>query len=606
MNTTYNKGMQDNSYTDKHNMTDPDSEEANNSVETDATVVTPAQTAATGANTAAQLSTDPDIINPHVWKILMDHGYDCVFTISIPDRIVHFEHITVDHAYEAIYPDTFLEEIDYRSFCDTLRPHVVPEEQDPFSSELELDHVCDEIKERGDFVRTVHMIVEDERLSKSVRIQSNIYDDNYLIGFIYDISSSLDHDWMTDEYARFGFAKKAGELLKDSADDTAYSLIYTNIKGFKAINELFGEQSGDMVIFHARDILKSVLKPLVIGRLESDHFILITEDANLTKENLKILANQTYTEGSRQYDFTIRCGIYHLTRPTPSITIMIDRARLAEQSIPNLEGYSYMVYNDEVRAGYINRQQLSSDMNPALEKDEFKAYYQPIVDAYSGKIVSAETLVRWKHGKLGMISPGQFIPVFESSGQISILDKLMADKVMSFNSNRCKNNKKIVPCAVNLSRVDFYNSALMDYLIELYTNNPRAKDCMRIEVTESAYANLESNASVYLRRLKELGVKILLDDFGSGMSSLSTLEGFEFDTVKLDMGFIRKIGLNRKSETIIRSTINLSHALNATVTAEGVETVEQLDFLKVAGCDYIQGYYFYKPMPEDEFSDLLD
>ena len=491
-------------------------------------------------------------------------------------------------------------------FMDNLYEFVVEEERTCFKEQLSIPYICNEINERGNFVRTIHMDFIGERKSKCFKVYPHEAEPDRLLGYIYDISASLDHDWMTDEYARLGFLENADRMLQEiPIEREQYSLVYTNIKGFKAINDLFGEQSGDMVIFQTRDILRTLLKPVIMGRLENDHFVLITRDEFLNEQSLRSLATQTYSEGFKQYDFTIRCGIYRIHDREVSIGKMIDRAKLAEKSILENVGRSHVVYNDDVRVNYVKQRVLISDMNKAMEVGEFKAYYQGIVNAKTGQIESAEALVRWEHGSLGMISPGEFIPAFETGGQISYLDRFMIERIIEFNTNRAKECKFIVPCAVNLSRIDFYNTALMDYIVNMYAENPIATDYVRIEVTESAYADLEKNASDYLNRLKALNVKILLDDFGSGMSSLSTLENFEFDTVKLDMGFIHKIGLQKKAEIIIKSTIELAHALGATVTAEGVETAEQLEFLRESGCDHIQGYYFYRPMPEADFSSLL-
>ncbi|MCR4755032.1 MAG: GGDEF domain-containing phosphodiesterase [Lachnospiraceae bacterium] len=548
-------------------------------------------------------------VDKYVWNMVMDNGYDCVFGVDINDDSIYFYHV-----YKRKNPGSAYSKIEksgeapvtFNEFMDNLYEFVVEEEQASFKEQLRVDYICNEINERGNFVRTIHMNFIGERKSKSFKIFSHEAEPDKLLGFVYDISASLDHDWMTDEYARLGFLENADRMLQEiPIDREQFSLVYTNIKGFKAINDLFGEQSGDMVIFQTRDILRTLLKPVIMGRLENDHFVLITRDEFLNEQSLRSLASQTYSEGFKQYDFTIRCGIYRIHDREVSIGKMIDRAKLAEKSILENVGRSHVVYNDDVRVNYVKQRVLISDMNKAMEVGEFKAYYQGIVDAKTGQIESAEALVRWEHGRLGMISPGEFIPAFETGGQISSLDRFMIERIIEFNTNRAKECKLIVPCAVNLSRIDFYNTALMDYIVNMYTDNPIATEYVRIEVTESAYADLEKNASDYLNKLKALNVKILLDDYGSGMSSLSTLENFEFDVVKLDMGFIHKIGLQKKAEIIIKSTIELSHALGATVTAEGVETAQQLDFLRDAGCDHIQGFYFYKPMPEEDFSKLL-
>ena len=552
---------------------------------------------------------ETEVVDRYVWNMIMDNGYDCVFSVDISDHSILFYHVFKRKNPGSTYakiesigapPETF------DQFMGHLIDNVVEEEQAPFLEQMQVDYICNEINERGNFVRTVHMNFIGETKSKSFKLFPHEAEPDKLLGFVYDISAALDHDWMTDEYARIGFIENAERMLHEiPVEREQYSLVYTNIKGFKAINDLFGEQSGDMVIFQTRDILRTLLRPVIMGRLENDHFVLITKDEYLSEQSLRSLANQTYSEGFKQYDFTIRCGIYRIHDREVSVGKMIDRAKLAEKSILDNVGRSHVIYNDDVRVNYVKQRVLISDMNKAMDMGEFKAYYQGIVDANTGQISSAEALVRWKHGKLGMISPGEFIPAFESGGQISALDRFMVDKILEFNTARAKEYKLIVPCAVNLSRIDFYNTALMDYLVDVFSNNSLATEYVRIEVTESAYADLEKNASVFLNRLKEMGVMILLDDYGSGMSSLSTLENFEFDIVKLDMGFVRKIGIQEKAEIIIRSTIELSHALGATVTAEGVETKEQLDFLRDAGCDHIQGFYFHKPLPEEEFSALL-
>ena len=256
-------------------------------------------------------------------------------------------------------------------------------------------------------------------------------------------------------------------------------------------------------------------------------------------------------------------------------------------------------------ADYVNQRIFVSELDKALKKGEFLPYYQPIVDAKTGEIVSAEALIRWKHSERGMIPPGLFIPVFEKEGLTTKLDSFMVNSVLDFNIERMKNGKTAIPCAVNLSRVDFYDTKLLDILKKKLKNQENVHDMLKLEITESAYAVLESDALAFLEEMKQLGLSFLLDDFGSGMSSLSTLELYDFDTIKLDMGFIRKIGKSPKAEAIIRHTIGMAHDMGAKVTAEGVEDKEQLDFLRSVGCDMIQGYYFYKPMPKEEFEALL-
>lgn len=543
-------------------------------------------------------------IDRYVWETLVQNGYDCVFELGMTGKEIHFLHIGV------WLTDCLggLEAVDeYAEFCGLLSEKlIVSEEKEPFLEQAAFPVIEAELRSRGHYVRTVHMDTEDGRRAKSFRVHRMDGQEDTLLCTLYDISAALDHDWMTDEYARSGFLENAQKLLAGLPDDETYSLLYTNVRGFKAVNDLFGTQSGDMVLFQVRDELRRILDPVILGRFENDHYVLIARDRLLTDENLRRLCHQTYTEGYKQYVFHIRCGIYRIVKRDLSIHHIVDRAKLAERAIRDDYGLPYAYYDDTVRVNYIKQRVLMSDMKSALHDNEFKVFFQPVVNAGNGKICSAEALIRWQHHEFGMVSPGEFVPLFETEGLISALDRFIVNRVMDFTLERVQANKRVVPCAVNLSRMDFFDPDLMKQILERVSHSELSPKDIRIEVTESAYVVLERNAMNFLSEMKKRGIRILLDDYGSGMSSLSTLESFEFDILKLDMGFIRKIGISRKAEAIIRSTIELAHAVGAQVTAEGVETEAQRQFLVDAGCDMIQGYYYYRPIPEEEFARLLE
>jgi len=541
------------------------------------------------------------LINSDIWSTIMLDGYECVFTIDIGSRQCEYYHIGewMKKVLCGVEPE-------YGDICRHIAVMLVEEEREAFLDQSHIEIVLKEIEENGSYVRTAHVENDMGRFAKNIRIKRLPNDSNKLLYVFLDISTTLDHDWMTDEFARTGFLEQARNILNELSEDASCSLVYTNIKGFQAVNELFGSQSGDMVIFQTRDVLRKWIKPLLLGRLESDHFVIIARNEILTNENMVSVSHQTYKEGYKELHYDIRLGIYQIKDKSVSISHMIDRAKLAENSIRDDQRDLFAFYDEKVRDNYVKQRVLLSDMSGALEAGEFEPFFQPVVDAKTGEIVSAEALVRWRHHDMGMVSPGDFIPIFENDGKISMIDHYMINRILDFTVKREKSGKKIVPCAVNLSRIDFYDPYLMEHLMKSFSEMKDVPHCIRVEVTESAYADLEKNAMDYLHQMKSLGIQILLDDFGSGMSSLSTLESFMFDVVKLDMGFIRKIGISRQAEAIIESTIKLSHALGAKVTAEGVETKEQLDFLRENGSDYIQGYYFYKPMQEAEFEEILD
>lgn len=489
--------------------------------------------------------------------------------------------------------------------CIFAQKLVVDEEKEPYLDQVQIHVILHELKNKGSYVRTVHIDTEDGIKAESLRVTPIAYDKNRFLVCLTDISMILDHDWMTDEYSRSGFLARAEQMLKAPTYRENYSIVYANIQGFKAVNDLLGTKSGDIVIYCERNILVQELNPVLIARLESDHFALLTKTENITDEKMDRLCHQCYTEGTKRLPILIRCGIYNIKNASKKISHMLDQAKLAEQSISSDHGIAYAVCNEQMSYDYVNRQIFISELDSSLEKGEFLPYYQPIVDAQTGKIVSAEALIRWQHSERGMISPGQFIPIFEKEGLTTKIDSFMVNKILDLNIDRIKKGKKVVPCAVNLSRVDFYDTKLMDMFRKKLGNLENIHNMLKLEITESAYAVLESDALTFLEEMKKLHLSLLLDDFGSGMSSLSSLERYEFDTIKLDMGFIAKIGKSQKAEAIIRHTIGMSHDMGVEVIAEGVEHKEQLAFLQSVGCDMIQGYYFYKPMAEEEFVKLL-
>lgn len=241
-----------------------------------------------------------------------------------------------------------------------------------------------------------------------------------------------------------------------------------------------------------------------------------------------------------------------------------------------------------------------------MAKEEFTVFYQPIYDIWTRKIVSAEALVRWISKENGMILPGRFIPALEDSGYITKVDSFMNRRVHDFLGERYEKGKTVVPVTVNLSRMDLMDADIMEEIRQDVKNSKLPQEVFRYEITESACADITESGNEFLSELREMGVKLLVDDFGSGQSSFSMMRDFEFDVIKLDMGFVHKIGTGKKNNSILISMIELAHRLDMKVVAEGVENEEQLNFLRRYGCDFIQGFYFSKPLPEEEFVKLLD
>lgn len=487
--------------------------------------------------------------------------------------------------------------------CQISKKLAIDDEKQSLIDQSLLSDVIKHIDKDGVFSITFHTKSGRYSATKSMKIYRQT--DMILMGSITDINMILDHDRMTGEYSKDGFIRAAEEVLEKMQGKKKLSLCYSNVKNLKALNDILGSKNGDLIIFSELNALKDLIDPLVIGRLEADHYVFIADDEKLTATNAALLSKRKFMAGAHEYTFDIQLGIYHINGDTSDVNAMIDRARLAEKSITKQALIPVGIFDQKMHDEYIDKQVVIQELEQALKNKEFKAYYQPVVNIETGKIVSAEALVRWQHHSMGIIAPYRFIPTFEETGDISKISRYMLDDVIAF-CTKCRNTgKRTVPCAINLSRIDFYDNDFIKYLEHIIADTEDISDMIKIEVTESAYSVLESGSIKLLNRFKEKGVKVLLDDFGSGMSSLSTLESFAFDTIKLDMGFIKKIGISRPTEAIIHSTIDMAHELNAEVIAEGVETQEQNDFLRGAGCDMIQGYLYYKPMQEEEFAAKL-
>ena len=538
-----------------------------------------------------------------VFDTIVSDYYDIVLEYNAENEQIDFLHISDAFLKRGIIPEeiTLFNDLNQKF----VKEMVVAEECEIYMEQIALPYILDETKSKGSYVRTVHINTNDGIKAESLRITPIQDCTNRFLFCLTDISMILDRDWMTDEYSRSGFIAKLEQLLKEPEYQKDYSVIYTNIHGFKAINDILGAQNSDMLIFNVRDNILKEFEPVLISRLENDHFAIFTKTELITEEKMNRFCHQRYTIGSKSLSYLIRCGIYNINNHTKQVSHMLDRAKIAERSISNNQSTPYAICDEKLSQDYVDQRIFVSELDSALKKGEFTAYYQPIVDAKTYEIVSAEALIRWHHTERGVISPGQFIPIFEKEGVTPKLAIFMINSILDFNTQRLKNGNNFVPCSVNLSRVDFYDTNLMEALKQTVSNQENISEMLKLEITESAYVTLEAGAFSFLEEMQKFNLAVMLDDFGNGMSSLSTLELYDFDVIKLDMGFIRRIGKNPKTEAIIDHIVGLSHAMGAKVVAEGVETKEQLEFLQSVGCDMIQGYYFYKPMPAEEFAKLL-
>lgn len=496
----------------------------------------------------------------------------------------------------------------YRSYSSHRA--VVESERERFKKCVELSTIKEGLRKDKQYFFTIHET--DKTGEVRLKRYSYIYIDervDIIVGAREDITEFSEKDVLTGGYNRRGFIRITERLLNEVPDRTKYAVLFFNVKNFKAVNELFGVESGDVVLQNIfRTLTHSKLSPVITARVESDHFVCLVENKNLDFEELTSVCDNKFVKDGKCMNLIIRCGIFYVEEKPMKISGMIDRAKLAKRYITDEYVQPYMVYDHSMQVAYIDKAKLAGELQEGIAKEQFKVYYQPVIDTKTGKIASAEALIRWIHPDKGFISPALFIPALEENGHISELDFYVLKKVWQFINDRCENNKFVVPISVNLSWMDFYDEIMMEKILkemDRFRENGR-EHMARFEITETSYAAIRENRSGILESLRIKNVKILLDDFGSGFSSFGMLQDYDFDILKIDMSFIRKIGENPKTKSIVHSIIGMAHEIGIKTVAEGVETEEQVSFLRQSGCDYIQGYYYSKPLPEEEFVRFLE
>ena len=422
-----------------------------------------------------------------------------------------------------------------------------------------------------------------------------------------DMREEQEHDPVTGALNREGYMHHAAKILASNPDEK-FAILYFNISRFKTINDLFGYETGDLLLRKGINSLRSsFLRPLLVARMEADRFAILVEQKNLDYTRLTELLHTVYEKADMKVDIYGICGIYLIPEHcTLSVSEMYDRAKLAKNWIKNQYVQPYAVFQEQMKADYEQTSIAISQLEDAIKNGEIQIYYQPIYDAHTEKIVSAEALARWNSAEYGIMLPGKFVPALEESGHITLLDTCVHHKIYDFLRDRKAKGMPTVKIAMNLSRMDLMDDCIMQLILKDIRDTEEDVKQVGYEITESAYATISPAGMDFLKTLHNSGTSILVDDFGSGVSSFSTIREYEFDVLKLDMGFTRKIGTNAKNDNIIISVIDLAHRLDMKVIAEGVETREQADFLKENGCDFFQGYYFSRPVPQDQFEALLE
>lgn len=414
-------------------------------------------------------------------------------------------------------------------------------------------------------------------------------------------------DELTGIYNQQSFFECTAKLLADHPEDS-FCLIYWNIRKFRTTNDLFGWEAGDKILVHWANKLRDILHDelAVYGRLDHDNFLCCVTEQFLENSDWTKLGEISYSAGDTEYHFYSCCGLYRIIDRTLPLSNMIDKARAAMETIKSNYMTLYAWYDESMWNTLVEEQRMNTEFKTAIEEKQFKVYYQPICRSSDGLITSAEALIRWQHPVKGMISPGTFIPLFEKNGFISILDRYVWDEVCAMQQSRLDQGLATVPVSVNVSRVEFYNPSLCDDIRDIAKKHNLSPDLLKIEITESAYADNPVQVMEAVKKLHTYGFSVLMDDFGSGYSSLNMLKDLPIDVLKIDMRFLDDLDKDKKATIVLESIIRLAKWMKLSVVSEGVETQREWEYLRSVECDSVQGYYFYKPMPQEDFIQLLD
>ena len=405
---------------------------------------------------------------------------------------------------------------------------------------------------------------------------------------------------------------KVHELLKD---DKKLILVLFDIKGMKYINDLYGFAVGDKILLNIADFIKDNKfeedKFYGYSKLEDDAFALVIEgEINERFEVMvKAFMNELQGKVSDLCEINFAVGIAPIKlNDDGNYHGVVDNAYSAMESISKQSEITIGVYNQELKEELIQEKKLEGDLPYALKNKEIKVYLHPKYDTVTEKIVGAEALVRWQHHELGFISPGQFIPLFENNGMISKIDRYVLDQVCAKFKEWKSEGLNLYPISVNLSRAEVNDKNLVNVVKSIRDKYDIGSDLIEIEITESSVANNDEQLFELMEQLRENGFKLSMDDFGTGYSSLSQLMKMPIDYLKLDKSFIDNCindDPENKTHKFIENVIRIAKDINCKVVAEGVETKEQRDTLVEVGCDIIQGFYYAKPMPVNDYEKLL-
>lgn len=418
----------------------------------------------------------------------------------------------------------------------------------------------------------------------------------------------LKYDLLTGIYSEQNFFMQTREMLEDGKDQK-YAFIHFDIDRFKMINSFYGVKEGDRLICNVARAIEYIMEKEAegtYGRIGGDIFGICV--AYETKDDIIRLLRKLESrikESATHYYLETSAGIYLIEDNDMEVSVIYDNAAIAAKQC---KGH-YMVfeafYEKEMSESLMREQKIINEMDNALREEQFVVYFQPKYELEKFTPYGAEALVRWQKPDGTLVSPGEFIPIFEKNGFITKLDYYVWEKVCQFIRRELDTGRELAPISVNVSRVNLYTPDFLENMVDLVEKYKIPPKYMNLEITESVFSDGEVVIREAVDYLHKVGFTIMMDDFGSGYSSLNVLKDVNPDVLKIDMKFLSKGGDDIRAEKILEAVIKMAQSLKMPVIAEGVEEEHQVEFLSGLGCNYIQGYYFAKPMPLEQYRGLI-
>jgi diguanylate cyclase (GGDEF)-like protein len=423
-----------------------------------------------------------------------------------------------------------------------------------------------------------------------------------------EIDYLASHDSLTGLFNQLVFHSELAEAVARRRPDEIVATLFIDLDDFKLINDTLGHPTGDVILIEmARRLRAAVAKEDIVARFVGSEFAVLRRGV-ATEAEVRGLAEllhdrvtEPYATGGDPVTGHVSIGISLGPRDGRDTDALIRKADIALHTANASGSSGYLFFEPEMEERLVARRELKTDLAAALSNNELEIEYQPIVDLRTGAVTSMEALLRWRHPRKGVIAPSEFIPLAEETGLIGPI----GDWVLSQACREAMNWPASIGVAVNVSSAQFRDQMLVFRVTGVLAKSGLSPHRLELEITETVLLRGSEDNLRFLRDLRELGVKVALDDFGTGYSSLTYLQLFPFDRIKIDRSFVAQLATRQESKTVVRAVIELGHSLNMRITAEGVETQEQLDRISGKGCDEAQGFLFSKSVPPNEVPALI-